>query len=279
MHAGICTETWHGGFCSLSCGTVADPPLLVADETELELPDLDPSVEFASNAASLALERGPAHLEVEIKRLRRAGVNATQGAAVVMRPNGEVLAMVGGIGDNVRDRGFNRAKCTTGLLSRPPASAFKPFVYPAALEMGLTPHLRINARPVLIKVKGDPKPYQPQNYDGKARDFISMREALVESVNTAAVRLLHDEVGFERLFSTLTRLGIQTTGMRKQMGLALGSQGVSLIEMASAYAVFANGGRSVQASGFNAITTADGRVARVSSSNTILCNSTVCCAT
>ena len=200
------------------------------------------------------------HLEAEIKRLRRAGVNATQGAAVLMRPSGEVLAMVGGVGGNVRGRGFNRAKRTTGLLPRPPASAFKPFVYLAALEMGLTPQSRINARPVSIKVKGDPKPYQPQNYDGKVRDFISMREGLVKSVNTAAVRLLHDEVGFERLFSTLTRLGIQTDGIRKQWGLALGSQGVSLIEMASAYAVFANGGRSVQASGFNAITTADGRV-------------------
>jgi len=200
------------------------------------------------------------HLEAQVRRLRSAGVNASQGAAVIMRPGGQVLALVGGVGDSLNARGFNRAKRTTGMVTRPPASAFKPFIYLTALRKGLTPSSRINARPVSINVAGDPKLYQPQNYDRKPYADVTMREGLVNSINTAAVRLLHDELGFDALFDTLDRLGLPTSEINRQWGLALGSQGISLIEMAGAYAVFANGGRAVTPSGFSAITTADGRV-------------------
>ncbi|MEM7407642.1 MAG: transglycosylase domain-containing protein [Pseudomonadota bacterium] len=222
------------------------------------LPDGDYKVLTSLNAElEIYAER---HLAKQVRALQRAGIAASQGAAVIMRPDGRVLAMVGGVGSDVKARGANRAKRTAGLLSRPPASSFKPFVYLSALESGLSPESRISAAPVSIRVPGDPNPYRPQNHDGKVYGDVTMREGLVRSINTAAVRLLHDELKFDRLFDTLKRLGLRTTDMPRQWGLALGSAGVPLVEMTTAYAVLANGGASVAAHGFTAITTETGRV-------------------
>lgn len=223
-----------------------------------DLPDGDYKILTTLNAeVEIYAER---HLQAQVRALQRAGVPASQGAVVVMRPDGRVLAMVGGVGDDIAARGFNRAKRTRGLLPRPPASAFKPFVYLAALEAGVDPGDLIDARPVSIRVPGDPRAYQPQNHDGRSYGYISLREGLVKSVNTAAVRLLHDRLGFEALFEVLGRVGIKTDDFRAQWGIALGSQGVPLVEMTSAYATFANGGTTVQPSGFVAITTDSGKV-------------------
>jgi len=199
------------------------------------------------------------HLSRRIAMLRAQGTPVSQGAMVVMRINGEVLAMVGGIGNNVKARGFNRAKRTQGLHARPPASSFKPFVYLAALESGLRPTSLIDARPVSINIPGSSKAYEPRNHDGETYGWISMREGLVRSINTAAVNLLHGRLGFDVLFDTAGRLGIDTTEFKRQWGLALGQSAVPLIEMIGAYAVFASDGRSVQPHAVLAITTSDGR--------------------
>jgi len=176
----------------------------------------------------------------EISRLKRIGKKASQGAVVVMKPNGEVLAMVGGVGN--KGRFFNRAKRTKGLLPRPPASAFKPVVYLAALESGLKPTSLVYAGPVSIPMVGTTKPYQPENHDGKVYNTVSLRHGLVYSINTAAVHLLHQYVGFDKLTDTAHRLGIQADTLEKKWGLALGQSGVPLIEMAGAYCVFAQWG-------------------------------------
>ena len=105
-------------------------------------------------------------LEREVGRWRNRAVPVGQGAVVVMRPDGQVLAMVGGAGDDRVSRNINRAKRTKGLLPRPPASTFKPFLYLAALETGAGPNTRIEARPVNIRV-GRNGYYRPRNYDGK----------------------------------------------------------------------------------------------------------------
>ncbi|MCP3889471.1 MAG: hypothetical protein GY702_11465 [Desulfobulbaceae bacterium] len=196
-------------------------------------------------------------LNNEIARLKRSGKQVSQGAVVVMRPDGELLAMVGGAGEN--GRYFNRAKRTEGLLSRPPASTFKPFVYLSALELGFEPATLINAQPVSIPMPGAQKAYQPENHDEKKYGNISLREGLVYSINTAAVRLLYDQVGFEKLFNTLERLGIQTDNLDEQWGLALGQSGVSLTEMVAAYCIFANGGREVKPYSVTAITSESGK--------------------
>lgn len=182
-------------------------------------------------------------LEKEIRRWQDKGIPVGQGAVVVMRPDGEVLAMVGGAGDDPKSRGTNRAKRTENLFSRPPASAFKPFLYLAALERGLKPDRFIDAGPVSIPIPGG-KRYEPANHDGAVyRRKVSMRDGLVKSINTAAVHLLHRQVGYKRLFDVLRRLGLETRYLKAKWGIALGQSGVPLIEMMGAYGVLANGGR------------------------------------
>lgn len=182
-------------------------------------------------------------LEKEIRRWQARGIPVGQGAVVVMRPDGRVLAMVGGAGDDPKSRGTNRAKRTERLFPRPPASAFKPFLYLAALERGLKPDQPIDAGPVSIPIPGG-KRYEPANHDGAVyRRRVPMRDGLVKSINTAAVHLLHRQVGYKRLFNVLRRLGLETRYLKAKWGIALGQSGVPLIEMMGAYGVLANGGR------------------------------------
>ena len=198
-------------------------------------------------------------LEREVRRWQRRGVPVGQGASVIMRPDGRILAMVGGIGDDVTGRGTNRSKRTKGLMPRPPASAFKPFVYLAAVEQGLKPDSIIGAEPVDIPNVDGNGSYRPQNYRGELYGKVRMREGLAHSINTAAVRLLQ-RVGYDRLFDTLGRLGLETGHLRRELGLALGSSGVPLVEMVGAYATFANGGYRVAPYGVLGIATENGRI-------------------
>ncbi len=204
-------------------------------------PDGKYKVVTALNAEAHIYAR--AELRKEIRRWRNKGIPVGQGAVVVMRPDGRVLAMVGGAGDDPKSRGTNRAKRTESLFPRPPASAFKPFLYLAALERGLRPDRPIDARPVSIPIPGGTR-YEPANHDGAVyRRKVPMRDGLVKSINTAAVHLLRKEVGFDRLIDVLRRLGLETRYLKRKWGLALGQSGVPLIEMMGAYGVLANGGR------------------------------------
>jgi len=108
-------------------------------------------------------------------------------------------------------------------------------------------------------MKGKIEPYQPENHDGKIYDDISLRQGLVYSINTAAVRLLYEHVGFEKLLDTVERLGIPPDTLEKKWGLALGQSGIPLIEMAGAYCVFANGGKKVTPYTVTAITSESGK--------------------
>jgi penicillin-binding protein 1A len=108
------------------------------------------------------------HLTAEVQRLSERGVPVTQGTVVVLQADGRVLAMVGGVGKDLTARGLNRAKRTSGLHTRPPASAFKPFVYLAALESGMDRNTLIDASPISIPMRGS-EPYAPRNHDGRTR--------------------------------------------------------------------------------------------------------------
>ncbi len=223
-----------------------------------DLPDGDYKVVTSLNAeVEIYAER---HLTQVVRAHASRGKPVTQGAVVVMRPDGQVLAMVGGVGKTVKARGLNRAKRTKGLHSRPPASSFKPFVYLAALEKGLSPESNIDASPVNIPMPAPQPPYRPRNHDGKTYGAVTLHDGLVKSINTAAVNLLHDQVGFERLFDIVRRLGIDASQFPQQWGVALGAASVSLIEMTGAYAAFANGGVSAQPHALMAVTTADGKI-------------------
>ncbi|RAU23335.1 carboxypeptidase [Paramagnetospirillum kuznetsovii] len=175
-----------------------------------------------------------------------AKANASQGAVVVMSPDGAVRAMAGG--KDYDESQFNRA--TQGL--RQPGSSFKPFVYLTAMERGFSPDDTVNDAPIKL---GN---WSPGNYTGKYLGEITLRKALAESVNTVAVRLV-EEVSPGRVIATARRLGI-TSDLRNDATLALGTSEVSLVEMTTAYASFANGGQGVTSYGVSQITDPNGHV-------------------
>jgi penicillin-binding protein 1A len=169
-----------------------------------------------------------------------------QGALVAMSLDGAIRAMVGGRSYNVSQ--FNRA--TQAL--RQTGSAFKPFVYLAALERGLKPTDVFDDAPVTI---GD---YTPHNYEGTYRGNVTVADALAYSINTVAVQVLF-RTGPENVIEAARSLGI-TSPLPRDASLALGTGNVSLIEMTSAYAAFASGGTAAWPHGILEIRDAHGGV-------------------
>jgi penicillin-binding protein 1A len=153
-----------------------------------------------------------------------------QGAAVVLSHSGEVLAMVGG--RDFRSLQWNNAT----QARRQPGSAFKPFVYLAALERGLLPSSPARDTPLELRTA------TIRNHDGVYRGRITLGEALAHSSNPAAVRLAIGHV--PEVIDVARRLGIASP-LTDEVGLALGISEVSLLELTGAYAGFANGGRMV----------------------------------
>ncbi|MCX7382638.1 MAG: penicillin-binding transpeptidase domain-containing protein, partial [Alphaproteobacteria bacterium] len=169
----------------------------------------------------------------------RAGVG--QAAVIVLDvQSGAVRAMVGG--RDYRSSPFNRAV----VARRQPGSAFKPFVWLAALEKGARPDDTVLDAPIRV---GN---WSPSNYDGKFRGTITLEDALAHSVNTASVRLLIQAGGPRTVANVAQRLGITTTLPRDDT-LALGTGEVTLLELASAYAAFFNGGLKVTPRSIEAI--------------------------
>lgn len=181
-------------------------------------------------AAEEALRRG-----LERARARRV----SQGAVVCIDvQTGQILALVGGRGFSLEDQ-FNRA--TQAL--RQPGSSFKPFLYAAAIDHGFSPYDRLSGTPTSFDV-GESKPYRPQNYSPKQNGPYTLMRALEESVNVVAVRLI-DRLGPTTLVDYAHRLGIRQP-LRPVYSLALGSIGVTPLEMATAYIPFANLGYAVE---------------------------------
>ena len=170
-----------------------------------------------------------------VRAVSRAAAGNTQVALVAMRPDGRVVAMVGG--KSYKDSPFNRAT----QARRQPGSAFKLFVYLAALRAGWTPDSMIEDRPVTIDG------WTPANNDGVYRGEISLREAFARSSNAATVRL-SESVGRANVMRAARELGI-TTSLPNSPSLALGTAGVSLLELTSAYAAVASGRYPIRARG------------------------------
>ncbi|SRR5579859_611062 len=164
----------------------------------------------------------------------KAGVS--QGAVVVMSPDGAVRALVGG--RNYATSQFNRA--TQGM--RQPGSSFKAFLYLTAMEQGFTAEDTIEDSPITTGK------YRPENYTHKYEGPISLKKAFAKSSNVAAVRLI-ERIGPKRVVATAKRLGI-TSELHADASLALGTSEVPLVEMTAAYASFANGGQGVFAYGY-----------------------------
>lgn len=155
--------------------------------------------------------------------IQRANLGGAQAALVAMRPNGEVVAMVGG-----KDYGkspFNRAT----QAQRQPGSTFKTFVWLAALKAGAEPSDPIDNTEI---TEGS---YRPRNAGGRYSDTLTLEEAFARSSNVAAVRL-YQSVGDEAVIATARELGITATLTPGDPSVALGTATMTLIELTSAYA-------------------------------------------
>lgn len=216
-------------------GEVLDDLVGQIDQNIVVETSIDPKLQSIAEAAVID--------ELAAKSVK---FNVTQGALVAMTPTGEVRAMVGG--RNYADSQFNRAV----TAKRQPGSAFKPFVYLTAIEAGLTPDTIRQDAP--LDVKG----WKPENYTHEYFGSVTLTQALAMSLNTVAVRL-GLEVGAKNIVRTAHRLGIASK-LEANASIALGTSEVSLLELAGAYAPFANGGRAVSPHVVTKIRTDTGKV-------------------
>ena len=177
---------------------------------------------------------------------RDKGKGVEQAALVALDGDGRVRAMIGGA--SYPDSQFNRATDAR----RQAGSAWKPFVYLAALEAGYTPDTTVVDQEVTIGG------WKPRNYSGTFKGPMTLAQAVAQSTNTIAADVA-DKVGRSNVANVARRLGINGN-ISTQPSMALGAVEVTPLEMAQAFSAFANGGRRVQAWGINRIRTNDGRV-------------------
>jgi penicillin-binding protein 1A len=176
--------------------------------------------------------------EQEIRRgiddAERRHLKVQQGAMVVIDPRtGYVRAMIGGY--DFRKSQFNRA----WQARRQPGSAFKPFTYTVAIMRGMPPTRMLDDEPIEVP-QADGTIWKPENYDKKWHGTITARYALENSINVASIRL-EQEIGPQAIVDLAHRMGIESP-LAADLSLTLGASDVTLLELTSAYGVFANGG-------------------------------------
>ena len=173
-------------------------------------------------------------------RWQLSQIPGVQAALVALQPNtGAILSVVGGMGFSLSK--FNRAT----QAFRQPGSNFKPFLYSAALEHGFTAASVINDAPIVLEDIALEETWRPENDGGKFYGPTRLRWALTKSRNIVSIRLLQ-KLGIGNLINYAEELGIQTRDFPRDLSLALGSQTMSPMQIASAYAVLANGGFAVK---------------------------------
>ena len=177
------------------------------------------------------LQDAARHAVAKTLGLRGARLHASQSAVVVMKPDGAVVALVGG--RNYDSSSFNRAT----QAKRQPGSAFKPFVYLAAIESGMSPWDERDDAPVNIDG------WTPTNYGGRSYGTVTLAEALAHSINTVTAGLAQ-EVGVTTVVDAAHRCGI-TSQLVPNASLALGTSEVTPLELTASYATFASGGDRV----------------------------------
>lgn len=245
--------------------TKADAARALANPAELSR---EAAARTGAHFADWVMEEGPAYLtaatgeDVVIRttfdaRLQAAAESSlahifdtkvksgspAEAAIVVMDLDGSVRAIVGG--RNPKAQTFNRA--TQAL--RQTGSAFKPIVYAAAMERGYGPYDTIVDEPLTMTIHG--KTWSPRNYNGRYQGAMTLTDALVNSINTVAVRL-SERTGRKRVRALATDLGL-TTPIAEGPALALGVSEATLLEMTAVYAAIANGGRRAPPVGISEI--------------------------
>jgi penicillin-binding protein 1A len=240
-------------------------PALVVDRTSVDARNffLDTAADQALKLASLTGATAKADLivhttmEPKLEEAARASASDVIGkhgrkdkvheaAVVMMKPDGAISALIGGI--DYETSTFNRAI----QARRQPGSAFKPFVYLAALEAGISPWDTRDDQPV------DINGYQPANFGNHQYGTLTLADALAHSVNTITVNL-GQEVGIDKVIGAARRTGI-TSPLTPTPSLALGTSVVTPLELTGAYAAFANGGYRVYPYLVTEVDQADGKI-------------------
>ncbi len=176
-----------------------------------------------------------------------------QGALLCVDPKtGYIKAMVGG-------RDFSESQFNRAIYSRrQPGSAFKPLIYAAALEKGYTPSTIIMDSPVEYPDHDGGSYWAPKNYDKNFLGPITFRNALAHSRNVVTVKIL-EEIGIDYALKFIKRMGIESP-IQRNLSIALGTSGVSMLELATAFSIFANGGEKIKPIYIKKIVTMKGEV-------------------
>ncbi len=236
----------------------------------IEIADMDwarkpnPEVPYRENAVKhpgRALKEGDVILvkvkdkikDSELWSLALEQVPKAQGALLSLEAGtGHVKAMIGG--RDARETQFNRAIQSR----RQPGSAFKPIIYAAAIDMGYTPATTIIDSPIVFKDEEQDLKWKPKNYGKKFYGPTLFRTALAKSRNVVTIKILQD-IGIDYARDYARKLGI-TSNLSRNLSIALGSSGVSLLELVNAYSVFNNSGYLVEPVFITKIIDRDGNV-------------------
>ncbi|MBI3562397.1 MAG: transglycosylase domain-containing protein [Gammaproteobacteria bacterium] len=163
-----------------------------------------------------------------------------EGSIVALNPtDGATLALVGGF--EYSQSKFNRVT----QAQRQPGSAFKPFIYSAALDKGFTPATIVNDAPVVFDAPGLEDTWRPENYSGEFYGPTRLRMGLAKSRNLVSIRVLRD-IGIGYALQFVQRFGFEKAILPRDLSLALGSGTLTPLELARGYAVFANGGLRIE---------------------------------
>lgn len=186
--------------------------------------------------------------EINIELINLKKLNVQNGAGLIVNViSGDILAMVGSrdFFDSEHDGQVNIV-----MQPRQPGSAIKPITYALALSNGLTPNSTIEDSPICFIIKGQPN-YCPKNYDGRFHGRVTARTALASSYNIPAIKLLNS-YGISKMIDLAKLMGITTWEDSSRFGLSLtlGGGEITMLDLASVYSVFANGGTKIP---FNSI--------------------------
>jgi penicillin-binding protein 1A len=193
-----------------------------------------PAAQRLQRGSVVYLHKTPAYWEI-------LNLPTVQAAFVAMLPqDGSLRAMVGGF--DFYHGNFNRVT----QAWRQPGSAFKPFIYAASLERGLTPGTMISDQPFELSAEqtGSGKAWAPKNYGGEYGEMMSMREAIARSKNMVSIRILQS-IGPQYAQDYIARFGFDKAKHPAVLPMALGSGAVTPMQLAAGFSVFANGGYRV----------------------------------
>jgi len=228
-------------------------------------------IEVTDKTALRVIARGLAKTAKDKERIQRGSVvyvrkngavweivnmPSVQAAFVSVRPqDGAIRAMVGGF--DFGEGKFNRVT----QAWRQPGSSFKPFLYAAALEHGMTPATLVSDEPLTLTAEelGSAKDWTPKNYGNQYEPELTLRQALYKSKNMVSIRVMR-EIGPATVQNYIERFGLDRARHKAVISMALGAGAVTPLQMAGAYSVFANGGYRVPPYLIDRVTDHDGNI-------------------